>query len=269
MGNFFRFRNTYFYSCGYGGYLYKCNEENQKKIMSKISEQAFFLKKEDVLDLPDKLYEFRTFQMEDKQLKAYKDMKKENILEFKSKIILAANELSKILKLREVTGGFIISNEGMPVKISNGKLDLLKEVLEEIPEEKQVIIFIQFHWEVNEIKNILGDSATTLYGKMKQREKDESIEGFKANKFKYLIAHPKSSAHGLNLQCCNYVLWYSLSYSLEEHAQSNDRIHRKGQKNKCTYIYLLAEKSIDEVIFHALKRKEIVANACLEMLRDE
>jgi len=38
--------------------------------------------------------------------------------------------------------------------------------------------------------------------------------------------------------------------------QSQDRIHRIGQKNKCTYIILQARNTIDEKIYDCLQRKK-------------
>ena len=265
--NYFRFRNIYFYASGFGGFQYLCNQENQVKIMNKVYEQAFFVKKTDCLDLPDKVYEYRTFEMDKIQAKAYKDMKKHNVLEFNNKTILSANELSKIMKLREVTSGFCISNEGMPVKISDSKFKLLLETLSEISNDKQVIIWVNFHYEVKSIKDLLGDEAVTLYGEMPQKEKDLAIQDFKNGKYRFLIANPCSGGWGLNLANCSYAVWFSLSYSHEQHSQANDRIYRKGQINKCTYIYLLAEDSIDEVIYRVLQKKEVMSSVCLEMLK--
>ena len=66
---------------------------------------------------------------------------------------------------------------------------------------------------------------------------------------------------------CSFNVYFSLSYSLEEEKQSQDRTHRIGQKNRVTYIYLLAKDSIDEIIFKALRKKQSVAEAMLEMIK--
>jgi SNF2 family DNA or RNA helicase len=267
MGNFYRFRNTFFYSTGYGGYLYLPMKGAQEAIMDNISKQAFSLKKEDALDLPEQVYETRFVYMDTIQQKAYNDMKKENILQFKDSITLAANELAKICKLREITGGFVINTEGIPVKISNTKIDALKELLEEIPADRQVIVWVQYHWEVNELKNEFKDSACVLYGDMPQKEKIKSIEDFQNNKYRLLIAHPLSGGSGINFQQSSYAVWYSLSYSSEQYIQANDRQHRIGQHNKVTYFHLLVKDSIDEIIYKALNKKIDLIEACLEMLK--
>ena len=265
--NFYAFRNKYFFSSGYGGYLYQPFSGAREKIMHQVDKQAFFIQKEDCLDLPDKTFNVRSVFMDSLQQKKYDDMRKENIMEFKDRITLGANELSKIMKLRQITAGFTITTSGMPLELSNSKTKELLAVLDELDEDRQVIIWIQFHYEIEMIKKALKDNYATLYGDMKQKDKEEAISDFQNNKVRYLIAHPLSGSFGLTFINSSYVIWFSLSYSFEQYYQANNRIHRIGQQNKCTYILLLAKNSIDEVIYKALKKKENITLACLNMLK--
>ena len=265
--NFFKFRNTFFYSTGYGGYQFLPMKGAKEAIMENVSKQAFSVKKEEALDLPGQVFEIRYCYMDEIQQKAYTNMKKENILEFKDSVTLAANELAKICKLREITGGFVINTEGIPVKVSNTKIEALKELLEEIPVDRQIIIWVQYHWEVLELKRELGKDACTLYGDMPQKEKTKSIEDFQVGNKRFLIAHPKSGGHGLNLQNASYSVWFSLSYSYEEYSQACDRNYRIGTTQKVTYFHLLAKDTIDEIIYKAVKNKENFSEACLNMLK--
>ena len=97
--------------------------------------------------------------------------------------------------------------------------------------------------------------------------KNENIKAFQEGKTRFLIAHPKSGGMGLTFTNCSYMIWFSISYSQEEHSQANDRIYRIGQKNNCTYIYFLAKDTIDEIIYEALQKKQNLAMKCLEMLK--
>lgn len=267
MGNFYRFRNTFFYATGYGGYAYRPMRGAKEAIIDRVSKQAFSVQKIDCLDLPDRVYETRYVYMDEVQQKAYEMMKKENILEFKDNITLAANELAKLMKLRQVTSGATITTEGIPVWISDSKITALKELLEEIPEDKQVIIWVNFHFEVYRLKEEFKDTACTLFGEMPQKEKIKNIEDFQNGKYRLLIAHPLSGGMGLNFQNCSYVIWFSLNYSQEQYSQANDRVYRIGQKNKVTYFLLLAKDTIDEIIYKVLDKKADLMNECLNMLK--
>lgn len=265
--NFYKFRNTFFFNCGYGGYIYKPMQGAKESIMDRISRQAFSVKKEDALDLPEKTYETRFIYMDEVQTKAYEMMKKENILEFKEHTTLAANELAKLMKLRQVTSGFTITTTGLPVLISETKINALKELLEEIPEDKQAIIWLNFHFEIHRLKEEFKEAACTLYGELSQKEKIKNIEDFQNGKYRILLAHPLSGGMGINFQQCSYIIWYSLSYSSEQYIQANDRIHRIGQKNKCTYFHLLAKDTIDEIMYNVLNKKFDLIESCLNMLK--
>ena len=87
------------------------------------------------------------------------------------------------------------------------------------------------------------------------KDRDSIIRQFKNNEIKLLFTHPKLLGKGLTFVNCTYNIYYSLSFSYEEYRQSQDRIHRIGQDNKCTYIILQGKNTIDEKIYNCLKRK--------------
>lgn len=85
-----------------------------------------------------------------------------------------------------------------------------------------------------------------------------------------MIANPKSLKFGVTFtgptmtKNCTYAIYYSMTHSYEDYYQSKHRIYRKGQTESCTYIYLIAEESIDEDIYESIVRKgtdaEIIEN---------
>ena len=89
----------------------------------------------------------------------------------------------------------------------------------------------------------------------KTKNRDDIIRDFKNNKIKRLFTHPKLLGLGLTFVNCTYNIYYSMSFSYEEFKQSQDRIHRIGQENKCTYIILQGKGTIDEKIYNCLQRK--------------
>ena len=277
--NFYKFRNTYFIPSGYEGYQYVPAPGTKEAIIEKVGQQAFSIRKQDCLDLPERVFEERIIYMDKVQEKAYEKMFKENALEFEGHTSLGVNQLAKIMKLRQITSGFVIDINGIPVLISRSKIDGLLALLEELPEGEKVAIWCQFHWEIEYLEREFKGKAVTLYGKMKPKEKKESLHAFENDpKVQYILAHPITGGKGLNWQhMCNYMTWFSLSYSQEDWSQANDRIYRSGQKNRCTYFILKAKKSnaesekkagtIDGVIHKVLLNKADLMNECMEMLK--
>lgn len=262
--NFYRYRNQFFTS-DYMGYNWFISNENRKKIMERIKRKAIFFSKDECLDLPEKIFQVRKIQMSDDQKAAYKNMKNDLVIELRDTIISASNQVTKIMKLRQVTSGFVY-NGGKPIKIADTKFKELINVLDEIGNH-QVIIWVNFHFEGHALMDNFKDRACALWGNIKDDVRRDSIEGFKCGKYQYLIANPASAAHGLTFVNCQYAVYFSLSYSAELWKESQDRIHRIGQTKNATYIYLLCEKSIEEKIYEALQNKRKISEECLGWLK--
>jgi SNF2 family DNA or RNA helicase len=61
-----------------------------------------------------------------------------------------------------------------------------------------------------------------------------------------------------------YVVDYSLSFSLGEYNQTRSRLQRPEQTRQVISIALVAEGTVDEQIYRALKRKENVVKSIME-----
>lgn len=271
--SFYAFRNDYFHlsrggqkmhSGGYmtrdiaremfsKGWKYEMLPEKRQAMLERIGMVSHFAKKKDCLDLPEQVDEYRLVDMGINQSRYYRQMLNDLICEIRGADIVAQVALTKIMKLRQISSGFAITDEEKPAETEeNPKLKELEDILEQAGDQ-QVIIWGNFHFELEKIKSVLGDKADILYGKTK--DKDAVIADFKDGKIQYLIAHPKSAAFGLTFINCSLQVFFSLDYSWESYEQARGRTHRAGQINKCTYIHILAKRSIDGQIMNILRRK--------------
>ena len=290
--SFYAFRNTYFHLERNGkvmhmngqrltgadmrrflttGWHYEITKDNRRLLMEEIQPFTHWVRKEDALDLPEKVDQIREVFLNDKEQKAYDEMEEHLVTEIEGEEIAAQVALAKLMKLRQATSGFFYNSEGDGVEIgSSTKLKELEGILEELGNQP-VIIWVQFRHEVEAIEKFIrekygSDQVATLYAGTK--DKEGSINRFKNNRVRYLIAHPKSAAHGLTFVNCSVMVFYSLDYSFETHAQARDRIHRIGQKNSCLYIYIMAQGTIDEVLLKVLQRKQSLQEAVHALVRD-
>lgn len=289
--NFFGFRNTYFHLQrgeqvqGQGAFIsktvmremvrkgwgYEITQANLEKMLTRMRPEIFHIRKEDCLDLPPQVDEIRYVDMTNEQSKTYRQMKRDLITEVQSHIITAEVALTKVMKMREILSGFVYTDrsEALPVPGANPKLLELANVIEEIG-DKPVIIWCQFRWEMDRIRQMLSSQfSQNLVADMSgsQRDKDESIARFKSGAARFLIAHPRSAAHGLTFVNCSYQVFFSLAFSWEEYAQSRNRTHRIGQTMKCTYIHLLMRDTVDDGILAVLRKKEKMGNIIDGILR--
>jgi SNF2 family DNA or RNA helicase len=58
-----------------------------------------------------------------------------------------------------------------------------------------------------------------------------------------------------------------MNYSYELQKQSEDRIHRIGQNDKCTYFFLIAKNTVDKMIYNTVKNKGNLSKQTLDYLR--
>lgn len=224
-------------------------EEDKERYNLRLQEQSVFLKKEDCVDLPDKTFEVKKFDLSKQQRQIYDEL----MNDIRSHI----NEWSKfefnakLIKLREISSGFLLTKEAKIATFLGNKTTILSEILENIG-NRQVIVWCQFQYEIESLAEQFGGAGLTS----KTKNRDDVIRDFRDGKIQYLFTHPKLLGKGLTFVNCTYNVYYSLSYSYEEFKQSQDRIHRIGQTSKCTYIILQAKDTIDEKIYDCLQRKK-------------
>ena len=246
--NYYGFLAKYFTQDMADPHRWYQTQENKSAYYNRLSEKSVFLSKEDCIDLPEKTFEVRKTDMNKEQKIYYNDMVqniKDNINSW-SKFEFTA----KLMKLREILSGFVINKDNTITDFDTEKDKLLQQSIEEIG-DKPIIIWCQFIHEIDRLAEKFNGVALTS----KTKNRDDIIRDFKNNKIKLLFTHPQLLGKGLTFTNCSYNIYYSLSFSYEGFKQSQDRIHRIGQINKCTYIILQIKNTIDERIYNCLKRK--------------
>ena len=144
----------------------------------------------------------------------------------------------------------------MAQKIKSSKMELLRNVLHEIPNE-QALIFCLRKITTYKLKEMLdeefGKSAVYL-GNMNQAERDKVIQSFKSGEIKYLVA-TDAAAEGLNLQNCCIMFNYDLHWNPMKIEQRIGRIHRFNQDRDVTIFNLSVKDTIDDYVLHILYQK--------------
>ena len=243
--------------------------------LSKIIEQfSYRVLKEDCLDLPDKIYIKREIELTKEQVKLYQSMKLVAMAALSGKVVKAPHVLTQLMRLHQITCGHVMTESGEIVDIENNRLNELMEILEEV--EGKVIIWSHYTHDIRkisaELKKTYGEnSVVEYYGKTESETRQESIEKFQdpRSPVRFFIGNPQTGGYGITLTAASTVIYYSNGYDLEKRLQSEDRAHRIGQKKSVTYIDLIAEKTVDEKIVKALRKKINIASEVLgEELRD-
>jgi SNF2 family DNA or RNA helicase len=262
--NYFSFRGYFCYSIPISPVCkkWKFKKSMRGELMETMKCIAHVVRKEDAVDLPEQTHVIRKVFLGDNEQKAYNTFKNELVLRYADQEILATSAIVEIMKLRQLTSGFAYTDTGI-IQTGESKLEELKSLLEEIG-DNQVLIWANFKHEIAMLLKELPSSDAIWSG---TPDRDAVIANFKSGGCKYLIANPQSAAHGLTFTNAKYAVYFSLNYSYELHEQSINRLHRIGQRHPCTYYYLIADNTVDELIYKTVLGKKVISDEVLNYLR--
>lgn len=259
------YRSKYFTPAmtnGHVVYSYKLRKGADKAIHNKIRDICLSMKKQDVMDeitMQDG-YISRVVKVSltpDEEA-TYNDMERDFVLALPDdEIISAASAATLSNKLLQLANGSIYTDEGDVVTIHTRKVGALKEIA---AKEGNMLVFYNFKHDREAIRAAFPDAVDL--------SDDETLQAWNAGKIKMLLAHPASAGYGLNLQQGGHVIvWYGMTWSLEQYLQANARLNRQGQTHLVTIYHLLTTGTIDSQVMRALERKEKGQNALLEAIK--
>lgn len=240
--------------------------KNVDYLTSKISPYTYQIQKRECLNLPSKSYEKKYCYMTTKQQQEYSKVaeflfKQIEEDEFNSTLIYRLfTGLQLVLSGNKIeTGDHLIARPMFKNPKDNPRIQALIDIIRQTTEEK-IIIFCKYTQEIEDIQKVLeeeyGTNEVTIFcGKLSQKERSFNRERF-FNKCRFFVANKSCAGYGLNLQFCNFVIYYSNDFDLATRIQSEDRVHRIGQKNNVLYTDICMKNSLDERILNCLEKKE-------------
>jgi SNF2 family DNA or RNA helicase len=265
--NWYRFKNTYGVWGGFGRFQLR-GYRHLSRLITKVRENSYRIKKAQCLDLPDKLYQTVPVTLSDRELKAYKDMADEMIAEVEDTQAVASIVLVKYLRLSQITSGFVKDVEGRLVTLGESKLRTAMDLLDDILEDgHKVVIFSRF------IEDMRRQSAHLTKAKVQHRilsgsvtgsRRDSIIEEFQTDpEVKVFLAQLQAGSEGIELFAADTVFFYSVGHNALHYWQAQDRVHRPGQKNNVTYYKFEAPRTYDVSLFKTLDLKGNMAEAII------
>lgn len=204
-------------------------------------------------------------------MKTYRNLIKDSYVELTNGEVSVTNVLTRLLRLSQLTGGFIGDDEsGSVQKISEAKLKALEDILDASRQEnKKLVVIARFIPEIHAICEMLdkhGISYSLIMGGVKDRA--EQVARFQNNPdVSVFVGQIATAGMGITLTAASTMVFYSLDYLMSNFEQTKARIHRVGQKSNCTYLYLVAKGTVDEKVLRALRQKADLAKALVDDFR--
>jgi len=270
--SYYSFRNRYAHMVerNFGGRRVQIvgNYQRLDELEDILKKFSYRVLKEDCLDLPDKIYIKRNVELTDEQSKAYTTMKSAALALLDGKMATAPHVLTQMMRLHQITCGHLKNDDGTITELKNNRLNELLDLLDEI--EGKAIIWANYIHDIEHITKAIkkkygDDSIVQYYGAIDANERQEGIKKFQDEESpaRFFIGNPQTGGYGITLTAASTVIYYSNGYDLEKRLQSEDRAHRIGQKKSVTYVDFMAEKTVDEKIVKALRKKINIASEIL------
>jgi SNF2 family DNA or RNA helicase len=230
------------------------------------------LKKDVLLELPEKLETPIILELNSKQEKLYNSLHaiaRNEVLETIKETGIAQNKikiLSLLTKLRQVCCYPKAIDENFSGK--NSKIELLNELVEElISSDHRILVFSQFTTVLKEIeKEFVKKKITTLYldGKTKSQERQKLTQKFNEDSsISVFLISLKAGGTGLNLTGADTVIHFDPWWNPSIENQASDRAYRMGQNKNVQIIKLICKNTIEEKIVELQNRKQNLINDVL------
>jgi len=271
FGNsFYAFRNRYFDMVGYGQHTPVLKRSMERELTERLHSIAFRATKAECLDLPETTDVVRPVELEPAAMKVYRDLVKDSYAELGQTEVTATNILTRLLRLSQLTGGFVGSDDGTAQAISTAKLAALADILDEARhEDKKLVVIARFLPEIRAICKLLEKEKigySSIYGEIKDRE--AQVARFQDDpEIRVFVGQIATAGLGITLTAASTLVFYSTDYSMSNHEQTRARVHRVGQRENCTYIYLAAKDTVDEKVLKALQNKADLARMLVDDYR--
>jgi len=255
------FRCDHFHQVDRMGFVWNIRKGAKEIIYKAVEDITYRLDAEDYLDLPKRIDVVKLIRLSKKVLALYKKLETEFFLELDNVEIEAFNKAALSSKLRQFVQGAVytepagtISGPRLYEVFHTEKLKALEDIVE-TANGQGILCAIQFRFELDLIKNKYPN-APIIAGGVKAEEAGRLIRLWNEGEIPLLICHPASLSHGVNLQMGGHIIvWYALTWSLEQFLQFNARLHRQGQINQVIIHFLVCEGTIDERVLKALQSK--------------
>lgn len=244
-------------------FTYKPKQGAEERIETLVGDICISMKAQDYLELPDCVTVNTPVALDNKARKAYDTMERTMLLEINDAEITA--DMAAVLtgKLLQLAGGAVYDGDHNAQLIHDCKLAAFMELVDGLAGEHALVFYGYRHERDRLLKEL---SKTKLRVRVYGGANDETA--WNAGEVDILLAHPASTAYGLNLQDGgHHAIWYGPTWSLEQYQQANKRLHRQGQTKPVIIHHLIAEGTADEDVIKALESKSSTQEALLTALK--
>ncbi len=237
--------------------------KNIDELWDRIGDNCVHPKKEDILDVPPKIYENYKLELTKEQRDLYLQLQNQHCTDH----ITVDNGLKLYLRFQDICNGYepvetdeLDKNgnpkvELIPLK-ENPKLDWLEEYIESLGNE-QCLVWCARSRLLHDACSRMRDKGYTcgIYdGKVGVENRERDYEDFYNGKIQILFLNQASGGYGLDkLRNANYGIYLCNDASVEKRQQSEDRLARGLYTDNKFIVDISMEHTIEQRVTDSLK----------------
>lgn len=246
--------------------------KNMDELWQRIGDTCLKVDRKTSTDLPPKVYKTYDITLTKEQMKLYLQLQNQ----YCTDNIVVDNGLKLYLRFQDVCNGYEPIDHGDTIDengkvrhnielkplADNPKLDMLEEVIDDIG-DKQVVVWCsrtKLLYDAEAHMKELGCTTAIYDGKIDKKLREEGYQSFSEGKTQLIFVNQASGAYGLDgLKEADYAVYLCSSYSVEQRAQSENRIYR-GEITRSKYIIdIICKGTCEDRVTEALKQgKELL-----------
>jgi SNF2 family DNA or RNA helicase len=137
------------------------------------------------------------------------------------------------------------------------KVKIVKELLEELPDEQKVVIWCFYRADLALLYKYLSRHKGIYYhGGTSPENREKGIDAFIHDpSIRFAVLQIYAGMTSLNLQVSHNVHHYSHTHDFGAYVQAQDRNHRLGQKNAVLYSHIFMRNTVDDRFSESYTRK--------------
>jgi len=246
----------------YTGWTYTLRKGAAQEIETALDGLCYSLPAEYYPKLPPVTYNNIPVSLPDTVARQYRDFAKEYLLDLPEDESLIEAKTAAILtnKLLQFANGCVYDGERQPHEVHSAKLEALDDLIESAAGHP-VLVAYSYKTDMQRIKQRYPQAVVL-------NQEDNAVRDWNAGKIDILLVHPQSGGHGLNLQFGgSIIVWFGLTWSLEQYQQLNKRLHRPGQTRPSFIHHLLAKGTLDYRVLEVLAGRSTLQHALVQARR--
>lgn len=250
------------FEIGRGGFkpMLTVGYRNEPELHDKINPYSYRVRKDECLDLPEKIYlPIREVEMTKEQARIYTELRDEAIAELEAEaFVTAPMVMVRRMRLQTVLLGFVKDSEKVLHEIPSNREAALVETLED--HDGKAIVWTPYRESVERVVRALekafGPGCTAQWhgGNTKTRENEE-IRFLKDEHCRFMVATPQSGGRGRTWIVASLACYMANSEDLEHRLNSEDRCHRDGLTHNVAYLDYAVTGTIETKKILALRKK--------------